>query len=141
MAMLQVLVVDDDVAMCQLLARILRTGGHTVSCTADGEAALKLATGGAFDAVICDLRMPRVDGLELMRAVHAAAPNTAVILMTAHAGVKDAVEALHHGAFDFLLKPMSLRDLTDCLGRVAALKAQRRPEDQVPEPASASSTG
>jgi two-component system response regulator HydG len=139
--MLKILVVDDDVCMCQLLTKVLRTCGHRVSCAPGGDEALALAAVRSFDAVICDLRMPRLDGIALMKKLHALDPRTAVVLMTAHADVRDAVEALRDGAFDFLLKPMPMPELVRCLQRVrdARLSMRQGPEKKNADEARASS--
>lgn len=137
--MLEILVVDDDACLCELLSKVLGTAGHRVTCASGGEEALAAAALHTFDVALCDLRMPRVDGLTVLRQLRALDPGTAVVLMTAHADVRDAIAALRQGAFDLLLKPMPMPELFDCLERAArergggpAQEPKGPPEEQLP---------
>jgi DNA-binding NtrC family response regulator len=104
--MSRILVADDEPGVRSFLAGSLEVSGHEVDEAADGEAALALAGQTAYDVVITDLRMPRVHGMEVVRALCRDQPEVRVIVLTAHGRVEDAVEAMRLGAFDFLQKPI-----------------------------------
>ncbi len=105
--MSRILVVDDEEGVRSFVAESLLTEGHTVVQAASGEEALAVARESSFDLVVTDLRMPGIDGLEVLETLRAEQPEVEVILMTAHGNVENAVEAMRHGAFDFIQKPVS----------------------------------
>ena len=108
--MARILVVDDEDGLRSFFVETLELGGHVVAQAADGEAALALLARRAFDLMLTDLRMPRLDGMELLRRVRALFPEMEVIVLTAHGTVSTAVEALKLGAFDYLQKPVESPD-------------------------------
>jgi DNA-binding NtrC family response regulator len=102
----RILVVDDEVDMLQLLKRSLEADLQcSVETAASGEAALKRVTEGFFDLVLADIRMPGMDGLELLELVKRQRPDQTVVMMTAFGGIDTAVRAMKNGAFDFITKP------------------------------------
>src|SRR5437763_8349043 len=102
----RILVVDDDAASRALMEQILAEDGHRVIAVADGaEAIRKLEQDGEFDAVVSDIRMVDVDGLEVLDWVHQHAPETPVLLVTAFGNVDGAVDAIRRGAYDYISKP------------------------------------
>jgi DNA-binding NtrC family response regulator len=103
--MLDILVVDDEAAVRISIGKALAEAGHQVTEAEDGPKALSLILSRVFDVVVFDIRLPGVDGLTLFRRLHMESPGTAVVLMTAHARVRDAVEALRGGALDYVVKP------------------------------------
>jgi two-component system response regulator AtoC len=103
-APVKVLVADDKENMLKLFAKIL-ADGYLVETAPDGARALALVATRPYDVVVTDIRMPGVDGFELLGAVKARAPATEVVMMTGHATVMDAVRAMKMGAFDYLEKP------------------------------------
>jgi DNA-binding NtrC family response regulator len=106
-----VLVAEDETAIRESLTDVLRDEGYAVTATADGAAALAALDGQEFDLVISDLRMPGADGLTVLSHTREVAPQTLVLLMTAHATVETAIEALQRGAQDYLLKPLVFDDV------------------------------
>ncbi len=118
-----VLVVDDQRNMRATTAIVLRSAGHTVDEAEDGAAALQRIQQEAFDVVLTDLRMPTVDGMELLREAQRLAPETQVIVMTAYGTIESAVDAIRQGAYDFLAKPFKEEEL---LLRVAKALEKRR---------------
>ena len=96
----QVLVVDDEPNLRRVLGAQLSRDGYEVHTVADGEAALRILQEQYVDVVITDLRMPRLDGLELLRRALALEPELPVVIITAHGTVDNAVAALKAGAFD-----------------------------------------
>jgi len=101
-----ILVIDDEASLRQTLARILQHAGWDVTTAANGETGLALVNEHAFDLVFLDIRMPDMSGLEVLKTIHAKLPELPVILFTAQPDVHSAVEALRHGATDYLLKPL-----------------------------------
>jgi two-component system response regulator HydG len=119
----RVLVVDDQRNMRATTAMVLRQGGHVVEEAEDGAAAVGRLQAESFDVVLTDLRMPTVDGMEVLRAARQLSPETEVIVMTAYGTIESAVEAIRRGAYDFLSKPFKEDEL---LLRVAKAVEKRR---------------
>jgi DNA-binding NtrC family response regulator len=103
----RLLVVDDDIQMLSALAATLRRKGHTVETASNGIEAIAKLDGAALNAIITDLRMPGMDGWELLHHVRKTQPTLPVIVLSAFGSVRAAVEAIKSGATDFLLKPLS----------------------------------
>lgn len=102
-----ILVVDDDEDILELIERHLSNKGYEVLTAYDGEQALPLLEKVKFDLVITDLKMPRMDGMELLRRVKEKDPNIEVVILTGHGTMDSVVEALRDGgAFDYLQKPL-----------------------------------
>lgn len=104
--MARILVVDDEPGLREFISEALEDDGHAVVTAADGEEAAQRLARESFDLLITDLRMPRLDGLALLRRARAEQPELEVILLTAHGTVESAVEAIKLGAFDYLEKPI-----------------------------------
>ena len=121
---MRVLVADDDVAVRSSLERALRLEGYEVTLAADGRSTLDEVTTSPPDALVLDVRMPEVDGLEVCRRLRAMADPTPVLMLTARDSVSDRVEGLDAGADDYLVKPFALPEL---LARLRAL-LRRWPE-------------
>src|ERR1043166_3991761 len=100
--MARILVVDDEDGIRSFLSEALELDGHAVVQAADGESAWERLTLQGFDLLLTDLRMPRLDGLELVRRVRQHNPDIEIIVLTAHGGVASAVEAMRLGAFDYV---------------------------------------
>src|SRR5256885_2621728 len=115
---MQILVVDDEPAVRDSLDRALRLEGYKVDLAADGTEALSALGADSPDAVVLDLMMPRVDGLEVCRRMRAAGDRTPVLVLTARDAVTDRVRGLDAGADDYLVKPFALDEL---LARLRAL--------------------
>jgi two-component system response regulator MprA len=109
--MARVLVVDDEPAVRRALERALRLDNHEVALAADGEEALDALAGAPADAVILDIAMPRLDGLEVCRRMRRAGDRTPVLMLTARDAIDDRVLGLDVGADDYLVKPFALREL------------------------------
>jgi two-component system response regulator MprA len=110
-AMARVLVVDDEPAVRRALERALRLENHEVLLAADGEEALDALVTEPADAVILDVMMPKLDGLEVCRRLRKAGDRTPVLMLTARDAIDDRVEGLDVGADDYLVKPFALREL------------------------------
>ncbi len=108
----RILVVDDEPDMVENCTRILRRAGYRVLATTDSERALALVESDRPDVLLTDLKMPGIDGMELMRRVHEIDPALPVIMITAFGSIESAVAAIKAGAFDYLPKNFSVEDLT-----------------------------
>ena len=122
---MRVLVVDDDPAVSGALNRALRLEGYEVSLAEDGTRALEEIAIRPPDAVILDIGLPTIDGLDVCRRLRAADNDTPVLMLTARDAINDRVQGLDAGADDYLVKPFALAEL---LARLRAL-LRRRPED------------
>jgi len=101
----QVLIVDDEPNLRKILAAQLSRDGYDVMTAEDGEQGLAMLREHHIDLVVTDLKMPKVDGMELLREALRLDPDLPVVMITAHGTVDTAVEALKIGAFDYLTKP------------------------------------
>jgi DNA-binding NtrC family response regulator len=115
---INILVVDDERGLCAGVEEALQREGYTVDAASDADSALKLAGRRLYNLVITDVKMPGLDGMELLRQVKARSRDTQFILMTAFATVESAVAAMKEGAYDYLPKPLDMKRL-----RALVLKA------------------
>jgi two-component system, OmpR family, response regulator MprA len=122
---MRILVVDDEPAVREAVERALRLEGHDVALAADGGEALDSLGARPPDAVVLDVLMPRVDGLELCRRMRERGDRTPVLMLTARDAVSDRVAGLDAGADDYLIKPFALEEL---LARVRALLRRASPD-------------
>jgi len=119
----RILVVDDEAGIRAELEEALQEAGFATQGAADGRAGVELAQQQAFDLCLSDIRMPSLSGIELLRQLAAASPETMVMLMTAHGELDTAVEALRLGAVDYLLKPFRHEELIAKVQRLAQHRA------------------
>src|SRR3954470_20831537 len=115
---MRVLVVDDEPSVREVLERILKVEGFDVATAADGREAVRSQAAGPADAVLLDVLMPGLDGLEVCRRMRDIGDRTPVLMLTARDGVGDRVAGLDAGADDYLPKPFALEEL---LARLNAL--------------------
>jgi len=120
----RILVVDDDKAVRDSLRRALVLEGYDVDLAADGAEALKSLTQASPDAMILDLQLPDIDGLEVCRRPRSLGDRTPVLMLTARDAINDRVEGLDAGADDYLVKPFNLAEL---FARLRALLRRRAP--------------
>jgi CheY-like chemotaxis protein len=119
----RVLLVDDSLPIRELLSEYLTTRGCVVTEAPDGQEALELlAQQRSFDILITDVRVPRVGGMEVLRAARRIDPPLPCLMMTGFASVEAAVEAYNAGAFDFIEKPFKLRRIWDSMQRAIQLQ-------------------
>ncbi|RUM89564.1 MAG: sigma-54-dependent Fis family transcriptional regulator [Thermodesulfatator sp.] len=111
----RVLVVDDDSSLREFLEIFLAKEGYKVASVPNGEEAVKKVKNGKFSLVITDVRMPGMDGVELLKGLKALDPGLPVILITAFASLDAAVVAMKEGAYDYLTKPFSIEELRDVI--------------------------
>lgn len=109
--MARVLLIDDDGGLREVLAFALREQGHEVAAAAEGASGIARLPAFLPEVVITDLKMPGIDGLEVIRRVHETDPTVPVIVLTAFGSIEDAVEAMKRGAYDYLTKPYNRDEL------------------------------
>jgi two-component system, OmpR family, response regulator MprA len=118
----RILVVDDDLAVCRSIDRALRLEGYEVITVASGHEALEAVTLNSPDALVLDLQLPDLDGLQVCRRIREAGDDTPILMLTARHGIDDRVQGLDAGADDYLVKPFALEEL---LARLRALLRRR----------------
>src|SRR6476659_6993642 len=128
--MLDILLVDDEPDFRALVGDALRDAGHRVTLAGNGAEGLSLISSNVFDVMLCDIRLPRIDGLTLFRRVRQESPGTDVILITAHAAVADAVAALKEGAYDYITKPFDIDEIILQMERIGVQRALKRELEQ-----------
>lgn len=117
---MKILLVDDDADFRRTMGRLLSDRGYALSVAADGVQALASMEAGVPDLVISDLRMPGMDGIELLQQVHRRFPNMPVVLMSAYAGAQDVADAFEYGAYGCLPKPVRVEALLAGIRRLEA---------------------
>ena len=122
---IKLLLVDDEEEFVTTLAERLEIRDLDVTTLLSGEEAADLVEEQDFDVVVLDVLMPGKDGIETLREIKSVKPLTEVIMLTGHATVETAIEGMKLGAFDYLIKPVDLKDLVEKIGR-----AHRRKEEQ-----------
>ena len=114
----RVLVVDDEPMVCVALTNWLEEENYFAQAVEDGPQAVKAVREENWDIVLLDLRMPGMDGMEVLKQVKEIAPQTVVIMMTAYASIPGAVQAMKEGAYDYIVKPLDVDQLTLMLKRI-----------------------
>src|SRR6478672_5539265 len=123
---MRILVVEDDSVLAAALTRALNQSAYAVDLVADGEAANDALATTAYDLVVLDIALPKVDGLAVLRRLRDRRLQTPVLILTARDGVEDRVQGLDLGADDYLVKPFAFPEL---LARVRALLRRGRPSE------------
>jgi len=122
----RLLIIDDDGAFREILEAVLADEGFEVFAAQNGTEGLRLTSEKSPDLVMLDLRMPDIEGLEVLRRIKTANPEVAVVMMTAFGSIKTAVDAIRQGAFDFLTKPFDLEELKNTVRNALALQSLTR---------------
>jgi DNA-binding response OmpR family regulator len=123
----RILVVDDEPTPRMAITEALNLMGYDAAEAASGGEALDALSIAAYDLMLLDLRMPGMDGVEVMRRVRQTHPNLVIIVLTAYGTLESAIEAVRAGAADYLLKPSSIRDTEAAIAR--ALQRRRKPSE------------
>ncbi len=134
MAKEKVLLVDDEVEFTEILSERMKTRGVDVDTAVNGPEALTKAREGAYDAVILDLSMPEMDGIETLRRLLHENPELQIILLTGKATLEKGVEAMKMGAVDFLEKPADIKKLMDKIKKAQAHRmviVEKNMEDKI----------
>lgn len=116
-----ILIIDDEENMRHMLASMLKRDGYTVETAADGQEGLDKAQAAAFDFVLCDIKMPKMDGMAFLKTLQPTAHGMTIIMMSAYGTIDLAVEAMKLGAYDFISKPFKSDEV-----RLAIKKAEER---------------
>lgn len=106
-----ILIIDDEKAIRKTLAEILSFEGFTIDEAADGEEALRKIKDNSYDCVLCDIKMPKIDGIEVLERTREINPDLPFIVISGHGNIETAVDAVKKGAFDFISKPPDLNRL------------------------------
>ncbi|MGD8777860.1 MAG: sigma-54 dependent transcriptional regulator [Ignavibacteria bacterium] len=118
----KILIVDDEKVIRDSIKLILSDEGYLTETAADGEQALNTIKENNYDVVITDIKMPKLDGMQLLEQASKVSPETFFIIMTAFASVNTAIDALRNGAYDYLIKPIEFDDLIIRLKRLVEFK-------------------
>ncbi len=121
-----VLVVEDEKILAESISIYLERSGYATAVAHSGEDGVRMAGEASPDVAVVDIRLPGVDGLEVLKRMREVSPGTEVVMMTAHASVASAVEAMRRGAFDYLNKPLDLDELRVVLDKARAHLRLRR---------------
>jgi DNA-binding response OmpR family regulator len=121
-----ILIIDDEAGLRHMMARVLQRAGYEVTTAANGQEGIALASEQTFDLIYLDIRMPGLNGLEVLNSIHAKFPDLPVVLFTAQPDLHSAVEALRRGATDYLLKPLKPQTVIDRTEALLAIKQEER---------------
>jgi two-component system response regulator YesN len=124
--MRSVLVIDDDLGMCEMFADALHSAGYDVVTANTGQKGLNLARSRPFDVILADLRLPDMSGVDVLRMLRAEREDVPLVIMTAFASVVSSVAALKLGALDYIEKPLGDTDLVEVVNSAANASAARR---------------
>jgi two-component system alkaline phosphatase synthesis response regulator PhoP len=127
----QILIIDDEAALRHTLARVLQQAGCDVTTAANGQEGLALLAQHAFDLLYLDIHIPDMNGMEILKTVHAKLPDLPVVLFTAQPDLNSAVEALRQGATDYLLKPLQPQNLIERTQAILMRSTKERRKRQI----------
>jgi two-component system response regulator AtoC len=113
----RLLIIDDEENMRHMLSVLTSKAGYQVTIAENGEQGLAIQKKQPFPFILCDLKMPKMDGLQFLHALNSAEPAPIVIMMSAYASIDDAVEAMRSGAYDFITKPFKTAEILLVLGK------------------------
>ncbi len=137
---MKLLVIDDERSIRNTLKEILEFEGHQVFTAADGQEGLEMATNGGYDVIFSDIKMPNIDGMELLDKLSEANVDASVVMISGHGSIDTAVECIKKGAFDFIQKPLdlnriliTLRNATDRTNLVKETKILKKRVAKIPE--------
>jgi len=122
----KILIVDDELIMRESLAGWLQRDGHQVEKAASGEEALERLKSVKFDILLVDMKMEGMSGLDVLRHVHESDPDVAVVIITAYGSISTAIDAMKHGAYDYLLKPFDPNELGMLIEKIVERQARER---------------
>ncbi|MFP5403507.1 MAG: sigma-54-dependent transcriptional regulator [Gammaproteobacteria bacterium] len=126
MSTIRILLIDDEAIALTNLSHVLQREGYAVTACKDGESGLAELKKADFDLVLTDLKMPGIDGMEVLRAVRARHPDVPVIMITGHASLDSAVEAMKAGAYHYLAKPFRLAEAREVVRAALELRRVKR---------------
>src|SRR5712691_3513061 len=121
-----ILIVEDEKILADSMALYMERHAYATAVVYTGEDSLPLAEENSPDVMVVDIRLPGIDGLEVLRHIREASPSTEVVMITAHASIATAVEAMKRGAFDYLSKPLDLDELCVVVDKALTHARMRR---------------
>ncbi len=119
----KILVVDDEETVCRSIRKALMRDDYEIDMSLSGEEALKMEGAKDYDVIVVDLMMPGLDGMDLLKSLKAANPEVQVVMITGYPTMKNTLQALQMGAFDFLPKPFLPYDLRNLVARALAARS------------------
>lgn len=122
----RILIVDDEEVVRESLQEILVQEGYEIELAESGEMALNAVSTTEYDLLLLDIRMPGISGIDVLRQVNLLSPDTKVIILTAHGTIETAIEALRHGAHDYILKPVNAQNILSSVARGLAYRAEKQ---------------
>ena len=132
-----VLIMEDEFSVAKGLEMVLSEEGYDVAVAATGQAALEIFREKGCDVLVADLRLPDIDGMDVVRLIKSARPDTIVVVITGYASVDSAVESMKLGAFDYLPKPFTDDQIKSAVGRAVKQKQAELPSVSAPKTATA----
>src|SRR6476659_4527629 len=136
--MADILIIDDEKAIRKTLSEILSFEGYKVDEASDGEEGLSKFKAKNYDVVLCDVKMPRIDGIEFLQKASECNPDVPIIMISGHGTIETAVEAVKKGAYDYISKPpdlnrllITIRNAMDKTSLVAETKVLKRKVSKV----------
>lgn len=105
---MKILIIDDERSIRNTMKEVLEYEGHTISLAEDGVKGLEAAKENSFDVIFCDIKMPNMDGMEVLEKIQEVQPDTPVVMISGHGNIDTAVESIKKGAYDFIEKPLDL---------------------------------
>lgn len=137
---MKVLIIDDERSIRNTLKEILEFEGHEISLAADGKEGLEMALTGNFDVIFCDIKMPGMDGVEVLEKLVENGVDSSVVMISGHGSIDTAVECIKKGAFDFIQKPLdlnriliTLKNATDKTTLIKETKVLKKKVAGIPE--------
>lgn len=128
---MNLMIIDDDSSILESLKRALKPSGHKCFSYQNPRRAVEAYQSGGFDAVLTDVRMPEMDGIEVLKAVRAINPRAYVIILTGYCDLETAIQAINNGAYAFFSKPLNLSDLIATLNKLEKNQTEiRRREEE-----------
>ena len=125
---MRLLVVEDEKALCESIAKGLRLDGYEIDTAFDGEEAMEIISTDSYDLIILDLNLPGMDGLDILKNMRASDNETNVLILSARGGLSDKIEGLDSGANDYLCKPFHFEELE---ARVRSLTRRRTVQNNI----------
>ncbi len=130
-AEIRILIIDDEPNLRSTLGMILRRGGYEVTTAAHAQEALQLLINRRFDLVFLDLKMPGMDGMQLLPEMRLLYPDMPIVILTANASLETAIEALRAGAKGYLLKPLDPVQILNRVSEILKEQQQSRQRDKI----------
>src|ERR1041385_4380910 len=138
--MAEILIIDDEKSIRKTLGEILSFEGYKIEEASDGEEGLKKFKDKTYDAVLCDIKMPKIDGIEFLQKAGESNPDVPIIMISGHGNIETAVEAVKKGAYDYISKPpdlnrllITIRNAMDRSSLVTETKTLKRRVNRVQE--------